>query len=279
MRRACARREQIGAVVNAVAPKPVNILMSGPLGFTVAELAALGVRRISVGGALSRVAWGAFIRAAKQIAEEGRFDTFADGVPHAELNAFFRDDMKKRGCNEREGCRRLGAPVGPPVDATAGAASGAGHARGPFRPVVRLDAPRHGAALWQAVKGHDALWTYMSYGPFADSPRFRPGSAARAAHRSILLCGRRSDGPRGRDRDADVDPARDARHRGRQYRLAPSLQRTPLATETQYLLARYAFETLGYRRYEWKCYALNAPLARAPPCASASRSRASSAIT
>ena len=89
-------RELIGAVINAVAPKPVNIIMSGPLGITVAELAALGARRISVGSALSRVAWGAFIRAAKQIAAEGRFDVFADGAPHQELNAFFRDDRKKR---------------------------------------------------------------------------------------------------------------------------------------------------------------------------------------
>jgi hypothetical protein len=53
------------------------------------------VRRISVGGTLSRVAFGAFIRAAKAIASEGRFDAFAEAVPHAELNAFFRDDMKK----------------------------------------------------------------------------------------------------------------------------------------------------------------------------------------
>jgi 2-methylisocitrate lyase-like PEP mutase family enzyme len=89
-------RELIGAVINAVAPKPVNIIMSGALGITVAELAALGARRISVGSALSRTAWGAFIRAAKQIAEEGRFDAFADGAPHPELNAFFADDMRKR---------------------------------------------------------------------------------------------------------------------------------------------------------------------------------------
>jgi 2-methylisocitrate lyase-like PEP mutase family enzyme len=89
-------RELIGAVIGAVAPKPVNIIMSGPLGITVAELAALGARRISIGSALSRTAWGAFIHAARQIAEEGRFDAFAAGTPHTELNAFFRDDMKKR---------------------------------------------------------------------------------------------------------------------------------------------------------------------------------------
>jgi len=89
-------REQIAAVVKAAAPKPVNLLMPGALGLTVADVAALGVRRISVGGTIARVAFGAFIRAAKEIAGEGRFDAFAGAVPHAELNAFFRDDMTKR---------------------------------------------------------------------------------------------------------------------------------------------------------------------------------------
>jgi 2-methylisocitrate lyase-like PEP mutase family enzyme len=89
-------RELIGAVIGAVAPKPVNIIMSAALGLTVADLAALGTRRISVGSALSRVAWGAFMRAAQEIAGEGRFDAFAHAVPHAELNALFAEDMKKR---------------------------------------------------------------------------------------------------------------------------------------------------------------------------------------
>ncbi len=90
-------REQIAAVVKAVAPKPINLLMPANLGLTVADVAALGVRRISVGGTLARVAWGAMIRSAKQIMTEGKFDTFADAVPHPELNGFFRDDMKRRG--------------------------------------------------------------------------------------------------------------------------------------------------------------------------------------
>jgi 2-methylisocitrate lyase-like PEP mutase family enzyme len=88
--------ELIAAVVKAAAPKPVNVLMPGALGLTVADLEALGVRRISVGGTLARVAWGAFIRAAKAIASDGRFDAFKDAVPHAEINGFFRDDMKTR---------------------------------------------------------------------------------------------------------------------------------------------------------------------------------------
>jgi 2-methylisocitrate lyase-like PEP mutase family enzyme len=90
-------REQIDAVVTALAPRPVNVLMSGPLGPTVAELAALGVRRVSVGSALARVAWGAMARCAKQILGDGTFDSFADAMPHPELNAFFREDVKKRG--------------------------------------------------------------------------------------------------------------------------------------------------------------------------------------
>ena len=88
--------EQIAAVVKAVAPKPVNVLMPGALGITVADLEALGVRRISVGGTLARVAWGAFIRATKEIASDGRFDAFKEAAAHAEINGFFRDDMKTR---------------------------------------------------------------------------------------------------------------------------------------------------------------------------------------
>jgi 2-methylisocitrate lyase-like PEP mutase family enzyme len=88
--------EQIAAVVKAAAPKPVNMLMPGALGLTVSDLEALGVRRISVGGTLARVAWGAFIRAAKAIASEGRFDAFKDAAAHADTNGFFRGDMKTR---------------------------------------------------------------------------------------------------------------------------------------------------------------------------------------
>jgi 2-methylisocitrate lyase-like PEP mutase family enzyme len=89
-------REEIAAVVEAVAPKPVNVIRSSAAGLTVAELAALGVRRISVGGALARAAWGAFLKAAREIATEGRFEAFADAAPNAELNAFFSTDMAKR---------------------------------------------------------------------------------------------------------------------------------------------------------------------------------------
>jgi 2-methylisocitrate lyase-like PEP mutase family enzyme len=89
-------REQIAKIVEAVAPKPVNVLIGGALGFTVKDLAELGVRRISVGGALARAAWGGFLRAARGIAEAGTFDALADAVPFAELNGFFRQDLERR---------------------------------------------------------------------------------------------------------------------------------------------------------------------------------------
>ena len=83
-------REQIVAVVDAVAPKPVNLLMGWASDMTQDDVAALGVRRISVGGALARSAWGGFMRAAKAIAEHGRFDAFADAASGADLNGLFR---------------------------------------------------------------------------------------------------------------------------------------------------------------------------------------------
>jgi 2-methylisocitrate lyase-like PEP mutase family enzyme len=88
-------REQIEAVVKAAAPKPVNFLNSGAFGFTVNDLAAMGVRRISVGGSLARVAMHAFIKAANEIAKDGKFDDFAGLISNPELNKIFSEDRKK----------------------------------------------------------------------------------------------------------------------------------------------------------------------------------------
>jgi 2-methylisocitrate lyase-like PEP mutase family enzyme len=88
-------REQIEAVVKAVAPKPVNFLNSGAFGFTVSDLAAMGVRRISVGGSLARVAMHAFIRVATEIARDGKFDGFSGLIGNPELNQFFSAEQKK----------------------------------------------------------------------------------------------------------------------------------------------------------------------------------------
>lgn len=81
--------EQIRAVVAGAAPKPVNLLMGWPGDLTVSQIAELGVRRISIGGALARAAWGGFMRAAKLIVEQGRFDGFANAASGSELDAFF----------------------------------------------------------------------------------------------------------------------------------------------------------------------------------------------
>jgi 2-methylisocitrate lyase-like PEP mutase family enzyme len=81
--------EQISAVVKAVAPKPVNLLVGSATQLTMREIEALGVRRVSVGGGLARAAWGGFMQVARQIAEEGRFDGFAGAASGAELNSLF----------------------------------------------------------------------------------------------------------------------------------------------------------------------------------------------
>jgi 2-methylisocitrate lyase-like PEP mutase family enzyme len=83
-------REEIEAVVKAVAPKPFNLLVGSTSAFTLQDIAAMGVRRVSVGGALARSAWAGFMRTARTIAEEGRFDGFKDAASGAELNKFFK---------------------------------------------------------------------------------------------------------------------------------------------------------------------------------------------
>jgi len=83
-------REEMAAVVAAVAPRPVNLLVGSAIELTLQDIAALGVRRVSVGGALARSAWGGFMRAARSIADQGRFDGLADAASGAELNSFFR---------------------------------------------------------------------------------------------------------------------------------------------------------------------------------------------
>jgi RimJ/RimL family protein N-acetyltransferase len=157
-----------------------------------------------------------------------------------------------------------GQPVGVPVDASPARRPEAVVLEGRFGRVEKLDLARHAADLWHAAQGHDALWTYMAYGPFADAAAFSRWVAERA----------KLDDPcsyvvveRG-GRAAGIATLMEIRPVTRVIEVgnivyAPALQRTPLATEAQYLLARYVFDTLGYRRYEWKCDALNAASRRA----------------
>jgi RimJ/RimL family protein N-acetyltransferase len=155
-------------------------------------------------------------------------------------------------------------PVGPPVDARAARAPEAVVLEGRFGRVDKLDPSRHGADLWAALAGHDHVWTYLAYGPFADTEAFGRWLEAHAATTDpfsyvvIDKAGRAC----GIATLMSVRPDMRVIEVGHVL-LSPALQRTPLATEAQYLLARYAFETLGYRRYEWKCNALNAASRRA----------------
>ena len=85
--------EDIGALVAAVAPKPLNLLVVRDVGLRVDGFAALGVRRISVGGALALAAWTAFIKAARTLKSEGSFAGLTSLVPYTELNGLFAADL------------------------------------------------------------------------------------------------------------------------------------------------------------------------------------------
>lgn len=156
-----------------------------------------------------------------------------------------------------------GQPVGLPVDATPALRPGPVTLEGRFGRVERL-APRHAASIWDNAKGQDAIWTYMAYGPFPDAAAFARWIDSRIAlddpyAYAIIDASGRAVG---------IATLMEIRSPSRVIEVGhilytPALQRTPLATEVQFLLARYAFEELRYRRYEWKCDALNAPSRRA----------------
>jgi 2-methylisocitrate lyase-like PEP mutase family enzyme len=85
---------EIKALVEAVAPKPLNLLVVRDIGLSVEEIAALGVRRISVGGALALAAWTGFVRAARALKSNGSFAGLAGLVPYAEINTLFATDRR-----------------------------------------------------------------------------------------------------------------------------------------------------------------------------------------
>lgn len=151
-------------------------------------------------------------------------------------------------------------PVGLKVDAKPAERPGAVTLEGRYGRVERL-APSHAASLWENVRGHDALWTYMSaYGPFVDGEQFAAWVESRVAlndpysYAIVDASGRAV----GISTLMEIRPAVRSVEVGHIV-YSPALQRAPLGTEAQFLLMRYAFETLCNRRYEWKCNALNAP--------------------
>jgi len=157
-----------------------------------------------------------------------------------------------------------GQPIGAPVDDRPAARPGPVTLAGRYGRVEKLR-PDHAPALWDAVKGHDAIWTYMSqYGPFADAAEFAAWLTGRAALDDPYAYAivDRENRAIGIATLMDIQPEMRVIEVGHIV-YSPALQRTPLGTEAQYLLARYAFETLGYRRYEWKCNSHNAASRRA----------------
>jgi 2-methylisocitrate lyase-like PEP mutase family enzyme len=93
---------EVEAIVSAVRPKPVNVLVGSSRGLSLAELAALGVRRVSVGSALARSAWSGFLHAARMMAQHNSMEGLDNSVPFDELNNFFREDLLQRTLNESE---------------------------------------------------------------------------------------------------------------------------------------------------------------------------------
>lgn len=165
---------------------------------------------------------------------------------------------------ESETLPETGQPVGLKVDTTPSQRPGPVTLQGRYGRVEKLE-PRHAADLWKVFEGHIDLWTYISSdGPFIDPVVFAEFIAKRAANADPYAY-------------AIIDSAGHAvgyftlmeiRPEMRVIEVghvlySPALKQTQLGTEVQFLLARYAFETLGYRRYEWKCNALNAPSRRA----------------
>jgi RimJ/RimL family protein N-acetyltransferase len=159
---------------------------------------------------------------------------------------------------------QTGQPVGLPVDTSPADRPGPVTLKGRYGHLEKLG-PQHFADLWTVFAGHDQVWTYISTdGPFAAEPEFSSFLTKRAsasdpyAYAVIDPSGHAV----GYLTLLRIEPAMRVIEVGHVL-YSPTLQRTPLGTETQYLLARYVFETLGYRRYEWKCNSLNAASRRA----------------
>lgn len=155
-------------------------------------------------------------------------------------------------------------PVGEPVDTTPAQRPGPVTLEGRFGRLEKL-APRHAKDLWQVFQGHDEVWTYISFdGPFRDEATFTAFIEKRAAapdpYAYVIID--KSGRAVGYFTLMEIRPEMRVIEVGHVL-YSPALQKTPLGTEAQYLLARYAFETLGYRRYEWKCHHLNAASKRA----------------
>lgn len=159
----------------------------------------------------------------------------------------------------------LDQPLGPEVDPTPAEGPGPVTLEGRHVRIEKLDPRKHGEAFWRAVRDDDTLWTYMGYGPFAGDAAFAAWMEQRAANAdpyAYAVVDLVRGVATGTVTLMEIRPQMRVIEMGNIV-YAPVLQRSPGATEAQYLVAAYVFETLGYRRYEWKCNALNMPSRRA----------------
>lgn len=158
-------------------------------------------------------------------------------------------------------------PLGDPVSTAPAARPDGTRLAGRYTRVEPLDPARHGDDLHAAATGPDtdALWTYMSFGPWAGREgfdRWLAGLAGSTDPFPYAIVDTAAGRALGMASYMRIEPAHRVIEIGSIW-YAPALQRSRAATEAMYLLARHAFETLGYRRYEWKCNSHNAPSRRA----------------
>ena len=128
-----------------------------------------------------------------------------------------------------------------------------------------LSAERHSTELWRGVEGNDGVWDYLADGPYSSEADLKVAVRAKETGKAAVFLAiiPRDDGKaEGYASFMRMDPANGVVEVGN-ILMTPSLQRTTAATEAMYLMARHVFEDLGYRRYEWKCNANNAPSRRA----------------
>ena len=155
-------------------------------------------------------------------------------------------------------------PIGPPVDSRPAPRPERVTMEGRFVRLEPLDAAKHGPALWSAVKDADEVWDYLFDAPYADEAAFTASLTQKAASTDPLffaIVDKASGAAVGYATFLRIEPAHRVIEVGN-ILFTPALQRKPGATEAMYLMAKRAFD-LGYRRYEWKCNALNAPSRRA----------------
>ena len=154
--------------------------------------------------------------------------------------------------------------VGAPVDTTPALKPSAVILKGRHGVIEKFEPVKHTRSLWDAIEGDDKLWTYMWYGPFAERAAFEKFAALLASREDPFAYAiiDNSSNVLGVATLMEIRPANRVIEVGGIF-YSKALRQTPLATEAQFLLMRYVFEELHYRRYEWKCDTFNAPSRRA----------------